>query len=177
MRRQDFRLSLGIRMRRQGFRLSFRKSRVPHKTTALYIAEYEFMIPHPMADSYTAKEHFYGRRKAFRPRGLTVFQFYCILPREGGPYSANVSLQYGRTGRLYKLLPAVREGGPSSASVFLKLKYTYADSATVRMSAVTCDHTIPYIPIKWLRMKSMGMLKAAQRMTPRNSDLSPLPKP
>ena len=135
------------------------------------------MIPHPMADSYTAKEHFYGRRKAFRPRGLTVFQFYCILPREGGPYSANVSLQYGRTGRLYKLLPAVREGGPSSASVFLKLKYTYADSATVRMSAVTCDHTIPYIPIKWLRMKSMGMLKAAQRMTPRNSDLSPLPKP
>ena len=121
MRRQDFRLSLGIRMRRQGFRLSFRKSRVPHKTTALYIAEYEFMIPHPMADSYTAKEHFYGRRKAFRPRGLTVFQFYCILPREGGP---------------------------SSASVFLKLKYTYADSATVRMSAVTCDHTIPYIPMK-----------------------------
>ena len=108
------------------------------------------MIPHPMADSYTAKEHFYGRRKAFRPRGLTVFQFYCILPREGGP---------------------------SSVSVFLKLKYTYADSATVRMSAVTCDHTIPYIPMKWLRIKSMGMLKAAQRMTPRNSDLSPLPKP
>ena len=50
-----------------GFRLSFRKSRVPHKTTALCIAEYEFMIPHPMADSYTAKEHFYGRWKAFCP--------------------------------------------------------------------------------------------------------------